>query len=105
MNQLPAEAETPIETLVRLAALARIEIPEGRKAALAEEFEHILAYIRQLDALALDTGAAQARPLLRNVFRDDAFPNETGAWTEALVRAFPAKSGSALSVKKIISHD
>ena len=97
--------ESPIETVERLAALARIEIPTERKETLAAEFGGILAYIAKLDELAIPNDAAPAKPALRNVFREDEMPNPTGEWTETLVTAFPSKSGNALSVKKIISHD
>ncbi|HWU24519.1 MAG TPA: Asp-tRNA(Asn)/Glu-tRNA(Gln) amidotransferase subunit GatC [Candidatus Paceibacterota bacterium] len=100
-----SSAETPLETVERLSALARIQIPDDRKAALAAEFESIIAYIGQLDELTLSREGAPSVPALHNVFREDADPNETGAWTETIVRAFPAASGNALSVKKIISHD
>jgi aspartyl/glutamyl-tRNA(Asn/Gln) amidotransferase C subunit len=96
--------ETPVETVERLAALARISIPEERKEALAAEFEGIVAYIGQLDELSLSKGGT-AVPPLHNVFRDDANAYESGAFTKDIVDAFPAKEGNALSVKKIISHD
>lgn len=98
-------AETPLETVERLSALARIQIPDDRKAALAAEFESVIAYIGQLDELTLSQESTPSVPTLHNVFREDADPNETGAWTEVIVKAFPASSGNALSVKKIISHD
>lgn len=98
-------AETPVETVERLATLARISIPEDRKEELAAEFESILAYIKQLDDLKFTREGAPALPPLHNVFREDGEANETGANTEVLVKAFPSKAGSALSVKKIISHD
>lgn len=98
-------AETPIETVERLSALARITVPEGQKEALALEFKDVLAYIAQLDELTLPKEEAPALPPLHNVFREDAFPNERGANTDAIVGAFPAKEGNALSVKKILTHD
>lgn len=98
-------AETPVQTVERLSALARIQIPDDRKEALAAEFAQVIEYIGQLDELTLSREGAPAVPALHNVFREDANPNETGEWTETLVKAFPAKSGNALSVKKILSHD
>ena len=98
-------AETPIETVERLAALARISIPDDRKESLAAEFESILAYIKQLDDLTLAREGSPTLPPLHNVFREDGNANETGVNTEDLVKAFPSKAGNALSVKKIISHD
>lgn len=98
-------SETPVETVERLAALARIRIPEDRKEKLADEFGHILSYIAQLDELTLSREGAPKVPALHNVFRDDTDPNETGEWTKDIVDAFPSKKGNALTVKKIISHD
>lgn len=97
--------ETPVQTVERLAALARIRIPEDRKEKLAEEFEHVLSYIAQLDELTLARDGKPKVPALHNVFREDVDPNETGEWTERVVKAFPSKAGNALTVKKIISPD
>lgn len=101
----PEAKETPVQTVERLAALARIRIPEERKEQLAAEFEHILSYIAQLDELTLAREGQPKVPALHNVFRDDSNPNEAGEWTEEIVKAFPSKKGSTLTVKKIISHD
>jgi aspartyl/glutamyl-tRNA(Asn/Gln) amidotransferase C subunit len=97
--------ERPVETVERLAALARIRIPDDTKEALAAEFSGVLAYIAQLDELKLSVSGSPSLPPLHNVFREDANANEPGACTDAIVAAFPARQGNALSVKKIISHD
>ena len=89
----------------KLAALARIRVPEERAAAFDKEFESILAYIGQLDTLTLGTDGSPAVPPLRNVTWEDAGPTAPGTWTERIVRAFPKKKGNALSVKKILSYD
>jgi aspartyl-tRNA(Asn)/glutamyl-tRNA(Gln) amidotransferase subunit C len=99
------ESETSVQTVERLAGLARIAIPDAQKEALAAEFAQVLAYIAQLDELKLDTQGAPVVPPVHNVFRADEKPYETGEWTERIVAAFPSKSGNALTVKKIISHD
>lgn len=100
-----SRTETPVETVERLAALARIALPEERKEALAAEFEQVLAYIAQLDHLTLAQDGTPPLPPLHNVFREDANAYESGTWTEHIVDAFPAKAGDALTVKKIIAHD
>ena len=92
-------------TVQKLAALARIRVPEDRTAIFEKEFESILNYISQLDSLTLTHTSTPKVPVLHNVFRDDATPTPPGTWTEKLVRAFPKRSGNALSVKKIISND
>ena len=87
----------------KLAALARITVPEEKLAKFAEEFEAILGYVSQLDELVVP----QATPLLpyTNVFRADEHPNETGKYTEKLAEQFPTREGDLLSVKQIVSHD
>lgn len=93
------------EDVRKLAALARLSIPEDALPARAAEFDRIVAYISQLEGLAIDTGAAPEAPPLRNVFRDDGEPTPAGTWTEKLTESFPQRDGDHLSVKKIISYD
>ncbi len=93
-----------VEDVRRLAALARIEVPEEDLARFAAEFDSILAYVSKLDELKLPEGDRALSPV-RNVLREDVNPNESGAWTEALVTQFPDKEGTSLRVKQIISHD
>lgn len=88
----------------KLAALARISIPEDALEKFSKEFESILSYIGQIEGLKLGKGGKHA-PKLVNVFREDGEPHESGKYTEALVAQFPNKEGNALKVKQIISHD
>ncbi|MES2668749.1 MAG: hypothetical protein V4644_03625 [Patescibacteria group bacterium] len=90
--------------VARLAALARVSVPETELARFAEEFDSILAYVGKLDELTLPEGSA-ALPHVRNVLRTDGEPYAPGTWTEAIVAQFPQKEGDSLSVKKILSHD
>ena len=102
-----------IEDVKKLAALARLSIPEDQLEARAAEFDRIVSYIGQLDELEIDAGAVPQAPfhqdaplnILRNVFREDGEPTAPGTWTEKLVGLFPKRDGNHLSVKKIISHD
>ena len=93
------------DDVARLAALARIDIPEADRERIAGEFDSILAYIGQLDELEVAANAAPRAPKLHNVTREDVSAYAPRTWTERIVRLFPAKTGNALSVKKIISHD
>lgn len=93
------------EDVARLAALARISIPESELPGFAQEFESVLAYVGTLDELTLATGETPSYPTTRNVLREDGTPTATGTYTEALVAQFPEKDGNYLSVKQIISHD
>lgn len=92
------------EDVLRLAALARIEVPDADLAAFAAEFDAILAYVGKLDELSIDTAAAPL-PLVRNSFREDGTPYAAGTWTDALALQFPERDGDYLAVKQIITHD
>lgn len=94
-----------VEDVKKLAALARIAIPEDKLAARAAEFDRIVTYIAQLDELDIRTdGPPQTAPM-HNIFREDGEPTPAGTWTGKLVGMFPKRDGDHLSVKKIISHD
>lgn len=97
--------DTGTEGLVpKLAAMARIDVPADKAAALERDFGAIVSYIGQLQELSLES-AGPVTPLHRNVFRPDEDPTPSGTWTESVTAAFPKRQGDALSVKKIISHD
>lgn len=93
------------EDVQKLAALARLSIPEDTLLARAAEFDRIVSYISQLEELDLDVSKAPEVPALRNVFRKDGEPTPKSTWTEKLVSMFPKRDGNHLSVKKIISYD
>jgi aspartyl-tRNA(Asn)/glutamyl-tRNA(Gln) amidotransferase subunit C len=97
-------AKATAEDVKRLAALARVDVPEADLARFATEFDSILAYVGKLDELTLPESGAEV-PALRNVLRVDGGEYESGTWTKALVEQFPQKEGDSLSVKKILSHD
>lgn len=93
------------EDVKKLAALARLAVSEEELPKLAAEFDSILAYIGQLDELSLDMKGGPRLTDIQNAFREDGAPHEKGAYTKALVDAFPQKDGDALSVKQIIVND
>ncbi len=92
------------EDVKKLAALARISIPEEKLETFAKEFDDILIYISQLEKLNI-TIDTKVLPPVRNVFRDDINPHEAGKYTEALTMQFPDREGDSLKVKQIITHD
>ncbi|MBI3572369.1 Asp-tRNA(Asn)/Glu-tRNA(Gln) amidotransferase subunit GatC [Candidatus Kaiserbacteria bacterium] len=93
------------EEVKKLAALARISVPEGQLEKFTKEFDAILAYVSQLEELKLPKGLKEEKPMLRNVFRADENPTAPGAWTKKLVDAFPEKENDYLVVKQIITHE
>lgn len=93
------------EDVQKLAALARLTIPEEKLASFAKEFDAILAYVGTLDELSLPSSEKRTLPVVRNVFREDGEPHEAGKYTEKIVAQFPEKEGNSLKVKQIIVHD
>jgi len=93
------------ENVKKLAALARISIPEDKLAERAAEFDRIVSYIGQLEELDIQVDSAPEASVLRNVFREDGEPTPPGTWTEKLIAHFPKEEKNYLSVKKIISYD
>lgn len=95
------------EDVKKLAALARIEVPDSELDKFAEEFDAILAYVSQLEKLHVHERGKSSTPLLpyTNVMREDGEPHEKGKYTEKLVEQFPTRDGDYLEVKQIISHD
>ncbi|HEY0011196.1 MAG TPA: Asp-tRNA(Asn)/Glu-tRNA(Gln) amidotransferase subunit GatC [Candidatus Paceibacterota bacterium] len=94
-----------VEDVKKLAALARLSIPEETLTARAAEFDRVVAYIAQLDELHIKSDGVPVAPAHRNVFRKDGEPTPPGTWTEKLVGMFPKRDGDHLSVKKILSQD
>lgn len=93
------------EEVKKLAALARIRVGDAELEKFTSEFDAILAYIGQLEALDVSHSKDVQKPPLHNVMRADGEPHETGKYTKKLVEQFPARVADALSVKQIIQHD
>jgi aspartyl-tRNA(Asn)/glutamyl-tRNA(Gln) amidotransferase subunit C len=87
----------------KLAALARIRVADAELETFTSEFDAVLAYVGQLEALDLGKAGVE-KPPLRNVMREDGAPHAPGVYTEKLAAQFPAKEGAALSVKQILTH-
>jgi aspartyl/glutamyl-tRNA(Asn/Gln) amidotransferase C subunit len=94
-----------IDEVKKLAALVRLSIDEADLEKFTKEFDAILGYIGQLEALTLPQDASDAMPQLRNVMRSEGEPHATGKYTEKIARQFPLREGDALSVKQIITHE
>jgi aspartyl/glutamyl-tRNA(Asn/Gln) amidotransferase C subunit len=94
-----------VEEVKKLASLARIHVPEAELEKFTNEFDAILAYVGQLEALDLPIGGERVIPPLRNVTRKDGEPHATGAFTEKIAEQFPSREGDALVVKQVIVHE
>lgn len=102
------------EEVLKLATLARIEISNTEAESLSHEFEAILKYVSEIKKVSdltpnpspssrrgVDSRAASGGEV-RNVFRADENPHESGKFTEAILKEAPSKQGEFIKVKKII---
>jgi aspartyl/glutamyl-tRNA(Asn/Gln) amidotransferase C subunit len=94
-----------VEEVKKLAALARISVPEAELEQFTNEFDAILAYVGQLEKLELPKDLKEEKPTLRNAYREDADPIAAGEMTKKMVEAFPEYKDDYLVVKQIITHE
>ncbi|HLP43883.1 MAG TPA: Asp-tRNA(Asn)/Glu-tRNA(Gln) amidotransferase subunit GatC [Candidatus Nanoarchaeia archaeon] len=93
----------------KLAALARITVPEAEMAKLQKDMGAILEYVSQINEandLATDIQddpSSVARFGVKNVLREDAEPHESGKYTDVLLKAAPKSQDGYIKVKKILS--
>ena len=88
------------DEVLKLAKLARIDIPESEAETLSHEFEAILKYVGEIKNAKL--GDTKPDYALKNVLREDANPHEPGIYTEAILNEAPEREGNFLKVKKIL---
>ena len=105
-----------LKDIEKLAELSRLEIPAGEKETLRKEIDSILTYVGQIKEISnthsskvkpSDSGLEgltllEDRPIVRNVFRDDKNPHESGIYTETLLAETPQREGNFVKVKKIL---
>ena len=90
------------EDVQKLANLSRLKLSDEEITRFQGEMSSILAYV---DTLKEVTGS-ESGPVMsvnRNVLREDANPNESGAYTRTLVDGAPQHEGDYVKVKKILS--
>jgi aspartyl-tRNA(Asn)/glutamyl-tRNA(Gln) amidotransferase subunit C len=93
----------------KLAALARITVPEAEMTKLQKDMGAILEYVGQINEandLATDTEDDPALAYnfgVKNVMREDSEPHESGKYTDVILKSAPKTEDGYLKVKKILS--
>lgn len=91
------------EQVLKLANLARVDIPTEEAESLSHEFDSILKYVGEIKNAKLKSGDKSQFDLpLRNVFREDESPHESGLYTGAVLREAPKTESGFVVVKKIL---
>ena len=91
-----------LETVKKLAILARIGLKEGEGEKLAQDIESILGYVSEVQSVQgseLQPSAGE----LRNVMREDGPATPPGTHTEKLLASLPHREGRYVKVKKILN--
>jgi len=86
----------------KLAKLARIELTTEEKEKLPKEVDNILGYVAQLKEVVSSVGEEKKAGEVRNIFRDDTDPTQTGINTKEIVDNMPDSQDNYLKVEKIL---
>ncbi len=89
--------------IAALAKLARLEVSPEELSKLEKEIPEILAFVDTIQKANADAHPSTGSEL-RNVMRADENPHESGAYTEVLLSAAPAREGDRVAVKQVISR-
>lgn len=93
-----------IKDIEKLAKLSRLELTDSEKETFAHDLENILKYVDQIREVATDTTSAEidAEPEIYNVLREDENPNESGRFTEKIMKEVPETADGFVKVKQIL---
>ena len=97
----------------KLAALARITIPEKEIEKVRTDIDTILAYVDQIKEandlavgnkdVVVPVGLHNYASVVKNVMREDGEPHESGKYTDALLKSAPKTADGYIEVKKILN--
>ena len=85
-----------------LAKLARLSVSDEELKRLEKEIPDILGFVEIIQGV--DVSKVTESKGLRNVMRPDDSPHESGAYTEILLQAAPARDGNRVAVKQVVSR-
>jgi aspartyl/glutamyl-tRNA(Asn/Gln) amidotransferase C subunit len=88
--------------IVALAKLARLEVSDSELKTLEQEIPEILKFVETIQKTDV-SGVTEVKNL-HNVMRADENPIESGTYTEAVLKAAPAREGDRVAVKQVISR-
>ncbi len=91
-----------VETIKKLAALARIAVSPKEEEKLRGDIEAILAYVSEIQKAG--TATPRSSEGFVNVMRSDVDPYPPGIFRETLLKALPERQGDYAVVKKIIAQ-
>lgn len=85
-----------------LAKLARLKLTEEEVEKYTKEFGDILGYVEKIKEVSGDDSERIESAGVRNVFREDGEPQESGMYTDELLAEAPESKDGFVKVKKIL---
>ena len=93
--------EFTVRDLENLAELARIELKEGEKDKMLEDFKSILNYVGEINKVS-GTETSE-KSVTRNVVRDDIVANNSNEKAATLLDEAPDKENGFVKVTKVLN--
>jgi aspartyl-tRNA(Asn)/glutamyl-tRNA(Gln) amidotransferase subunit C len=90
-----------LSDIKKLAEMARIKMSDEELESMAHDFDSILAYVDQIKQVSGDGNQVET-PTICNITREDLVTNESGAYTEKILREMPFTQDGYLKVKQIL---
>ncbi len=94
--------EMKLEDVKKLSQLARIDMPESEAKELLEDMSSILNYVGEIKKASAEEIIPEAGKL-RNVFREDREPHNSGEYTREILTLAPKTEKEYVKVKQILS--
>lgn len=91
-----------IKDIEKLAELSRIRISDDEKKVFLKDIDSILNYVEQIKEVVENEQFTSPESGLKNIFREDADPHDSGQFTENLLDCVPEKENAYIKVKKIL---
>ncbi len=93
-----------LKEIDKLAELSRVEMTTEEKKEIQKDLESILGYVSEIQKVATDSvGSPEERlNVLHNVMREDNDVNETGIYTDKIIKSAPKSEKGYIKVKKIL---
>ncbi len=89
-----------LSDIKKLADLARINMTEEEMASIAKDIDPVLEYVDQLKSVVVSSDTPFS--LLKNIGREDVVSNESGGYTDAILREAPDTEKGYVKVKKVL---
>ncbi len=96
-----------IETIKKLAVMARVDMDEKEMKEIADSFGPILDYVGQIKevSLSVDKDYQEVNDEPFNIMREDIVTNREGQYTDKLLSEMPETENGYLKVKQIIDNN